>query len=524
MGARSAARRARATEQHWRRTSRRAALGLAAAAAILATATVAVVVASGVGLGPRTAAEAQQATATAKQTADTAERPAQAVVESTLAEPPAGWTPRGPVVLGASEPIAEGCDTPGPAGVSDATRRFQVAGRSVSVTVTAYGAGVGPIAVRDRIAALGSCPDVTAGTSSTFAGVDAFVAWRSSSTLPPLALLGWRRGDVVVVVRTPGRDPGSLARLAQVLDTSLLARLAGRCAEIGSTLADASRSPYVQGVTFTGRLVPVPVTVDPLPTPEGESPLPTLQPAPSISFPVRPTDPVWPTELPSPVGSPVLPSDPGPEPTATEVPSRAPDPTGPGCGWAFTGMPVPGFSQAEEAARVEGLVAQAREQLLAGQDQWRQSVETYRGAAVQYDEQLAAFLQYAEQVRVVAEAWDAITAARDDYAAQLAAYDAALAAVAQFQSDQAAARAAYDEAVRVCDAGAPTLPPVPTDSATPTDSLSPTPSDSLSPTPTPTPTPTLTGCPPEVPPILYEQPPVVPPSPTPPPVPTPPAP
>ena len=380
---------------------------------------------------------------------------------------------------------------------------------------------MGAVAVRDRVAGLGSCPGVTAGTSATLAGVDAYVAWRASSTLPPLAVLGWRRGDVVVVVRTPGRDAGSLARFAQVLDARLLAALQGRCAEVRSSLADASRSPYVEGVEFTGRLVPVEVAVDPLPTPDGQSPLPTISPAPSLSLPVRPADPIWPTELPSPVGSPVLPADPGPEPVATEISSRAPDPTGPGCGWAFTGMTPPEFSTQDEAARVDALAAQAREQLLAGQETWRLSVETYRGAAVEYDLQLTAFLQYAEQVRVVADAWDAITAARDGYAAELAAYDAAVAAAAQFVVDQAAAREAYDAAVQACGVPDPTVEPTPTSTPDPTASPTPSPTDSLSPTATPTGTPTVEGCPPEVPPILFEQPPVVPPSPTPPPAPTP---
>lgn len=522
MGARSGARRARAAEQHWRRTSRRAAGGLVAAAVLLGTVAVAAVVASGVGLGPRTAEEAAQATASARTTADVSERPAQAVVDDLLAAPPPGWVARAPVAPGASEPLAEGCDAVLPAGVADATRRFAAAGREVSVTVTAYSAGLGPVAVRDRIAGLGSCPGVTAGTSSTLAGIDAYVAWRASGTLPALAVLGWRRGDVVVVLRTPGTDAGALARYAQVLDARLLVALRGRCAEIGSTLADAARSPYVEGVEFTGRLVPVPVTVDPVPTPDGGSPLPVLSPAPSVSLPARPADPVWPTELPSPVGSPVLPADPGLEPTATTIESRAADPTGPGCGWAFAGVTPPGFSAEDEAARVESLSLQAREQLLAAQEQWRLSVETYRGAAVEYDQQLAAFLQYAEQVRVVAEAWDTITASRDLYAQQLAAYEAAVAAVAQFEADQAAAREAYDAAVAACDAGGPTPDPT---TAAPEPSASPTPTPTPSPSPTgsltPTPEPTVPGCPPEVPPILFEQPPVVPPSPAPPPPPTP---
>ena len=115
------------------------------------------------------------------------------------------------------------------------------------------------------------------------------------------------------------------------------------------------------GVEFTGRLLPVPVEVPPLPIPDGFTPTPAPSPAPSISYPARPTDPVWPTELPTPVGAPSPPLDPGAEPTVAEIPSRAADPVGPGCGWAFTGVVAPEFDADVEAARVEALVAQARE-------------------------------------------------------------------------------------------------------------------------------------------------------------------
>jgi hypothetical protein len=541
VGARSSSRRARAAEQHWRETSRRAGVGLTLAAIALPVVTVGAVVALGVGLGPHSAdGGAASASASPRATADLTARPAQVVVDSLLSAAPPGWTPYGAVVRSASDPLVEGCDATVPAGTTTATRRFDVAGRGIAVTVTAYSAGAGPVAVRDRVAALASCPDVTAGASSTLAGVDAYVAYRTSSTLPAVSVLGWRRGDVVVAVYAPGRNPVGLADRARVLDGRLLVALQGRCAEVASALADAARSPYVEGVEFTGRLVPVPVAVDPLPTAVDASPLPTrvpvavdpvptavdtsplptLVPAPTISFPVRPLDPVWPTDLPSPVAVPSLPADPGPEPTATAIPSRAPDPVGPGCGWAFTGVTAPEFSSADEAARVESLVSGAREQLVAGQEEWRLRMEAYRGEAAAYDEQLAAFLQYAEQVRVVAAAWDLITAGRDAYAQDLAAYEAAVSAAQQFTVDQENARLAYEAAVHACSAADPTDVASPTDSPTPTGTDLPTPTPS--PTTPPSATPTTAGCPPDVPPILFEQPPVLPPSPTPPPDPTPP--
>ncbi len=514
VGARSSSRRARATEQQWRETSRRAGVGLTLAAIALPVVTVSGLIAFGVGLGPRsTEGAAVAASASPRPTADVSARPSALVVESLLASPPTGWTASAPAVVGASDPLLEGCDAVVPAGAATATRRFVAGGRGVAVTVTAYSAGVGPVAVSDRIERLASCPDITAGASSTLAGVDAFVAWRSSSTVPPVSVLGWRRGDVVVSVYAAGRNPEGLADRARALDARLLVALQGRCAAIDSTLADAARSPYVEGVEFTGRIVPVPLVVEPLPTPDGASAPPTLVPAPTISFPVRPADPVWPTDLPSPVAVPPLPADPGPEPTATAIPSRAADPVGPGCGWAFTGVTPPQFSEADEAARVESLATAARGQLLASQDQWRQRVDAYRGEAAAYDEQLAAFLQYADAVRVMADAWDAITGARDAYQRDLAAYEAALLAVQQFAIDQESARVAYEAAVEACTAVAPT------ESPTPIESPSPTATDPL--TPSATPTPTVTGCPPVVPPILFEQPPVVPPSPTPPPDPTP---
>lgn len=522
VGARSSSRRARATEQQWRVTSRRAGAGLTLAAIAFPVVTVSGLLALGVGLGPRSTEEvAAVASASPRTTADLSARPAALVVESLLASPPTGWTASAPAVDSASDPLLEGCDAVVPAGAATATRRFVAGGRGVAVTVTAYSAGVGPVAVSDRIERLASCQGITAGASSTLAGVDAFVAWRSSSTLPAVSVLGWRRGDVVVSVYAAGRNPEGLADRARALDARLLVALQGRCAAIDSTLADAARSPYVQGVGFTGRIVPVPLVVDPLPTPDGASAAPTLAPAPTISFPVRPADPVWPGDLPSPVAVPPLPADPGPEPTATAIPSRAADPVGPGCGWAFTGVTPPQFSEADEAARVESLASAARGQLLVSQDQWRQRVDAYRGEATAYDEELVAFLQYADAVRVVADAWDAITGARDLYQRDLAAYEAALLAVQQFVIDQESARVAYAAAVDACSPGTPTESPRPIEPLSPSPTASDSPTPSATPSPTLTSSPTVTGCPPVVPPILFEQPPAVPPSPIPPPDPTP---
>jgi hypothetical protein len=206
---------------------------------------------------------------------------------------------------------------------------------------------------------------------------------------------------------------------------------------------------------------------------------------------------------------------PVPAPTVSVVPSRADDPVGPGCGWAFTGQVKPPFDQVEQAAVANALAVQAQQELTGAQALWQSDVVSYWQQVPVYEQQAAAFLAYAAAVQRVADSWDSITRQRDDYAAAVAAYDAAVQVRNDFLDQQAVAQAAYDDELVRCSA-VPSSTPAPTDTSLPT----PTPTGTATPGPTDT---GLPGCPPVVPPILLQTPPPLPPLPTPPPDPRPPS-
>jgi hypothetical protein len=255
--------------------------------------------------------------------------------------------------------------------------------------------------------------------------------------------------------------------------------------------------------------VPVHVTPLPLPTPPaGVSAVPSAfvpTPVPSVSYPERPADPVWPAELPTPMEAPVTPVRPSAAPAATTYPSRLDDTVGPGCGWAFTGQVKPPFNEGQETLLAQTRAQQALADLALRQQDWQSATLDYWEAVPLYQTQVQAFAAYAKAVQQVALAWDAIAKQRTDYDTALAAYNAAVEARSQFFLDLAAAQTAYDDATAACQ-------------AQPSDT--PTPSDTASPSSTPSSTATAT-CPPPVPPILTQTPPAVPLPPTPPPDPRP---
>ena len=237
---------------------------------------------------------------------------------------------------------------------------------------------------------------------------------------------------------------------------------------------------------------------------------------------------MWPLDLPTPVPTPDLPITPTLPPSATSVPSRAPDPIGPGCGWAFTGQVPPRYDEVQQVALARGLADQARAALLQAQAQWQSNTLSYWQQVPTYATQLQDFLAYAAAVRDVALAWDSISAQRDLYDKAVTAYNDALAAQQQFIAAQQQAQAAYDAALTAC-ANAPVYTPQPnpttsSPSASASESSSTGPIDTATPTPiptgptsTPTPPPTgPAGCPPARPAILDQPIPTLPPVPTPP--------
>jgi hypothetical protein len=422
----------------------------------------------------------------------------------------AGWVPAGSVAWSGGTPFDSSCGRPTVDAVLSGSRVYSVGKPQVVLTLSAFTAGSGAVAIRDWAARLASCATAPVTVTHLAAPTsDAFVASvPAAGGQPGATAVFWRRGDLAAVLAVPAAGANGMEVLAARVDPVLVKALTGVCANPASTVADAVRSPWVAREQFIGLASPVPVTMAPSPTPlppSGITPAPvgwSPTPLPSLSVPQRPADPVWPENLPTTdVGSPVPPSVLAAAPTLSRVPSRLDDPVGPGCGWAFTGQPAPPYDAGIEAVTAEGRVTQAREELVAGQQAWQANVVQYWQQVADYTTQARSYTAYATAVRQVAQAWDHISAQRTLYAEAVDRYNQAVAAREQFLLEQAAAQIDYDAAVAACDAGSP--------SATPSG------------TPSPTPDPTAVDCPPLVPPILSQVAPIVPPLPTPPPDPRP---
>jgi len=473
-----------------------------------------------------------------RRTFDRRPAPASPVKPTTSAKPSKTPTPPSPTGTSTQSPAAQG----------------------VTVSISAYTAGAGADAFTSLASAISNCR-AAGSTALGVAGPNGAVASRAWRVTPagspdPVDVLMWRRGDVIAAVTAPGPN-SDLAGAARLLDDRLTKALAPLCANVNSRAADAQRSPYLAD-KWVGWRTPLVVEIGSVGLPAAEAgviPVPldvNIVALPAVTLRARPADPVYPLDYPAAVPSPTAPNKPGLEPTTSTVSVRTADPTGPGCGWAFTGLPAPAFDDAAAKSERESIVAAAQQQLVAEQAAWRTAVsQFYRDMAV-YNTAAQLWTAYATAVQTVNSAWDQIDRDRAGYNTALTTWETAVEAAAKFDRDFAAASAAYSAAVQACSALAPltnngpavqplttveptdtatTLPPEPTDTATtpvppstdpvPTDTApTPTTTDSGSPSPTPTPTTTVvTGCPPTVPPILYQPRPSIPPSPTPPPVP-----
>lgn len=551
-----------------RSRGRLAGLLTAAAAIAVVGATAVGVSAAGVPLlarGPADSIPATQAPSARPVVALTQAPAHQSFTTLLNASPNSAWQPVGEISWTAGTPYDESCGRPNGLGPAIAgSRAFQAVGGQVMVSVMAYSAGLGAGAFQDWQRQLTSCNSASSysvpGPTQNDPAIsgsspDALVVWGTNVRGAPTASLMWRRGDILAWVNAPKSMSNTLGTKALQFDQLLLTSVAGSCASVDSVLADAARSPWLAANDFTGLINQVPVAVPhvPWPTlPPGATPVPqnyVPSPVPSISFPSRPADPVWPNDLPTPVTTPDALMQPTLPPSATSVPSRAPDPIGPGCGWAFTGQVPPNYDQVQQAALAQGLADQARASLQQAQEDWQANTLAYWQAVPNYSKQLQAFLMYAAAVRDVALAWDSISAQREAYDVAVRQYNDALAAQQQFISAQQQAQGAYDAALTAC-ANAPAYTPPPVTTPTPTvttdsptpapgDSTGPNPTDTASPTgiptgptdlPSPTDTPTVSpspsgpvGCPPARPAILDQPVPTLPPVPTPPADPRPPA-
>ena len=454
----------------------------------------------------------------------TGKTPAEVVVSLVLASPPvlpAGALPVSALQGIPSSPVDLVCGTgTGPGPVTAGGRGWAVPNGSqltrlragYTVTVSAYGAGQGAVAfsalarqVNDRCANRSGTAYLV---GSTGAGVDAATAWVNRSGGGTTAFF-WRRGDVVAMVAAAG--PSVPMGMVKEYDARLAAALADVCVTKDSTAADAARSPYVNREAFTGLVNAAPVGLPPGLTPPARLSTPAVVDVPTVSLPEEPGFPFWPERLPGLVPAPKAPTVPGYPALTTTAPVQVLDGQGPGCGWSFTGQPVPNFDAAAASSKAALDAETAAVALGANADSYIAALPAYRAAYTRYLADVSAFRSYAQEVDAVAAAWKVIRVDQAQYKEALALYTAALAAGNEFLVKQAAARTAFATALALC-AGKSPIPTAPPTTAPPTPAPT-TPTGSL-PTAKP-PTPVLV-CPPVPAPIITAPAPTAPPTPTPP--------
>ena len=186
------------------------------------------------------------------------------------------------------------------------------------------------------------------------------------------------------------------------------------CTDLKPSVEDARRSPWHDPDKYRGLVDHVTVGAD-LPQIIEEMPphRPELRGLEQVQRPDPPDGvPYWPESLPAKVAFPERPVRPKEPATKRRVVFPVPDPTGPGCGWAFTASPAPQFTQTESDAQREGRVAATTQRLNDELAQWAAQEAQWRGAMVGYDTAALAYRDYARDVRAVTKAWDAI---RDDW-------------------------------------------------------------------------------------------------------------
>jgi hypothetical protein len=195
----------------------------------------------------------------------------------------------------------------------------------------------------------------------------------------------------------------------------------------------------------------------------------------------------------------------------TTAPVRVQDEQGPGCGWSFTGQPVPKFDATAAATKGAADAQTAADALVVNAAAYTAGVPAYRVAYTRYLADVVVFQSYAQAVDTVAAAWEIIRVDQAKYQDAMVLYNAALAARDAFLAQQTAAKTAYDTALALCTSGAPNPTPPPT-------AAPPAPAPTTAPT---GPTPPALVCPPVVAPIITQtaptppQPPTTPPDPRP---------
>ena len=196
---------------------------------------------------------------------------------------------------------------------------------------------------------------------------------------------------------------------------------------------------------------------------------PAVVDLPDVTLPEEPAFPFWPERLPSPVPAPTAPAIPDYPALTTTAPVQVLDGQGPGCGWAFTGQPVPNFDAAAAASKAAVDAEKAADTLGRNVAAYSAGVGAYQAAYTRYLADVRAFQTYAQAVDTVAAAWKVIRLDQAEYREAMVLYTAALTARDLFLARQTAARTAYTTAVALCARGPiPTRAPTAAPTAVPT--------------------------------------------------------
>ncbi len=206
------------------------------------------------------------------------------------------------------------------------------------------------------------------------------------------------------------------------------------CADLTPSVKDARRSPWRDPEKYQGLYDQVTVGADLPEVPEELPPnQPRLRGLTQVQRPDPPDGvPYWPESLPAKVALPEQPVRPKEPDTKRRVTFQVPDPTGPGCGWAFTASPTPEFSQAESDAQRDERVAVTTQQLNDELSQWAAEESQWRSAIPGYYTAALAYRDYAKDVAAVSKAWDAIRADWSRYYALVAQRQQAIAQRAEW--------------------------------------------------------------------------------------------
>jgi hypothetical protein len=482
-----------------------------------------------IGLPPAATPAPQTAPAPGITTADWKQSPATRVLADALNNPPAGWAKQGDLQRLVTAPLPYSCPQAGLAPSVSLARTYTSGSSRFQVITLAYTAGIGAEAMGRQVSNAYVCAGTETGLGIWGVNGPGSDAKQATTTRGGVraSVLSFRRGDVITYVTGAPGDP--LQSLAQAFDDGLTRKLAPVCANQNSTAADATRSPwsaagykqYTQQATAAIAEVPLPST-EPTPTASPTaSPAPTPSPTPTIedvSLPApdlvdhsaapmsQPAFPVAPA-MPSPVAKPSAPAAPAAKATLSatlQVPAS--DPTGPGCGWSFTGMKALTFDEAAAAKARTELLDQAKTKLEADAKAWQASVLTYWTQYADYKKQAAAYNAYAAKVDETNKAWSVITASWDSYNQAVQDRDRKIAERADFVARQDAARKDYDAKASQCAVVSQPSPP-----ASPSPSASPTGTPTVSPSPSPSPSASpAPGCPPDRPAILDQASPEIP--------------